>query len=165
MLSIFNLRHFIEKLQAAADARAEAEAAAAHAVGDQDDADADMGAGAGAGAGVQSEDDAAAATATAAMQRYTCPEGKLGNLPELLAEIVEEEIIRNKGIAAELRSAGRAGAAQSQDTVSGVGNGYTGSDGRGRRGGGVPLPPPLPGASSTHAYDALLRALHVAGRG
>ena len=139
----------IEKLQAAADARAEAEAAAAKAVGGDggDDFEADEVVDA---AGEANEEGAGEAGSV----------GKdLGNLPELLVQIVEEELANHSG-----------GSEGKEPEKGGDENG----DGRRRtRGptassssyGGGGLPPLAPGATATHAYDALLRALHVNGKG
>ena len=130
----------IEKLQAAADARAEAEAAAARAVGadgDAEGADAE-------GADAEGADEAPARGAPAA---------NLDELCDLLRVVVDEEIVRNagggvvNGNAADDRM-GASSAASRRGTYKGAG-----------------LPPPPPGASTTHAYDALLRALHASGRG
>ena len=175
----------IEKLQARADTRAKEEAAAARAVGVGGRRDKGGGGGRiGEGDG-EDEGDASGSEEAASESSEGAPGGvlvksqaassddgdgdgdnegkKLGNLPELLHQIVEEEIARNKG--------------------SGSGGGEDGSDDGSRRRGasssalaaaaaaaaaaytGGGLPPPPPGASTTHAYDALLRVLHVSGRG
>ena len=130
----------IEKLQAAADARAEAEAAAARAVGVDADAQ---------GADDEGADDEGADEAPA----RGAPAAKLDELCDLLRVVVDEEIARNAG--------GGAVDGNAADDRMGA------SSAASRRGSykGAGLPPPPPGASTTHAYDALLRALHASGRG
>lgn len=129
----------IEKLQAAADARAEAEAAAARAVGVDADAQ---------GADEEGADEGADETPARG-----APAAKLDELCDLLRVVVDEEIARNAG--------GGAVDGNAADDRMGA------SSAASRRGSykGSGLPPPPPGASTTHAYDALLRALHASGRG
>ena len=129
----------IEKLQAAADARADAEAAARRAVGDSDDEnDAVLENGV-----VQTPPVSHAAVST-----------DLGDLCERLREVVAEETER---------AANPARDAQARADGNLMGGGSSAASRRGTYPGAPP--PTRPGAALTYAYDALLRALHVSGRG
>ena len=129
----------IEKLQAAADARADADAAARRAVGDSDDEnDAVLENGV-----VQTPPVSHAAVST-----------DLGDLCERLREVVAEETER---------AANPARDAQARADGNLMGGGSSAASRRGTYPGAPP--PTRPGAALTYAYDALLRALHVSGRG
>lgn len=130
----------IEKLQAAADARADAEAAARRAVGasiDENDAVFE-----------ENGDSRTPPVSHAAVST------DLGDLCERLREVVAEETERAANPARD------APARADGDLMRGA------SSAASRRGTYPGAPPPTrPGAALTHAYDALLRALHVSGRG
>ena len=145
----------IEKLQAAADARADAEAAArrAMAVGSARGE-------AGETRGETREDaenDAGNGTENAASHAASTVSTDLGDLCERLREVVAEE-------AARAANPGTEGARRTNLADSDALRGASSATARRATYPGAP-PPPKPGAALTHAYDALLRALHVSGRG
>ena len=131
----------IEKLQAAADARADAEAAARRAVGDSDD-----------------ENDAVFENGVVQTPpvSHAAVSTDLGDLCERLREVVAEETERAANPARDAQ-------ARADGNLNLMGGGSSAAPRRGTYPGAPP--PTRPGAALTYAYDALLRALHVSGRG
>jgi pentatricopeptide repeat protein len=136
----------IEKLQAAADARAEAEAAARRAMA------------LGSAGEISGEDDGDAVDAVAEPSGHgshaSAVSTDLGDLCERLREVVAEETER-------------LGSNPGEDARARADEATRGASSAAARRGTYPGAPAVsrPGAALTHAYDALLRALHVSGRG